>query len=78
MKKTQIEIPILLPEIPDEKDQCVQRLITSLKDEKGIDDVHIKEGTPAEICIHYDPNVISLKKVKQISKPSESLSKTYG
>lgn len=70
MKKLQIEIPILLPKIPDEKDQCVQRLITSLKDEKGVDDVHIKEGTPAEICIHYDPHVISLKKVKQIAKQS--------
>ena len=49
MNKIQIEIPILLPEIPNEKDQCVARLVQALKAiENGIDDVHIKEGTPAE------------------------------
>ena len=70
MKKLQIEIPILLPEIPNEKDQCVERLVQALKAEKGIDDVHTKEGTPAKVCIHYDPAIISLKKVKTIAKQS--------
>ena len=70
MNKIQIEIPILLPEIPNEKDQCVARLVQALKAKKGIEDVHIKEGTPAEICIHYDPAIISLKKVKTIAKQS--------
>lgn len=68
MKKLQIEIPVLLPEIPDEKDRCVERLIQTLKDEKGIDDVHINEESPSEICIHYDPDTISLQKVKTIAK----------
>lgn len=70
MKKIQLEIPILLPEIPDEKDQCVERLLISLKNQKGIEDAHIKEGDPAEICIHYDPEVISLKKVKTVARQS--------
>lgn len=70
MKKIQLEIPILLPEIPDEKDQCVERLLISLKNQKGIEDAHIKAGDPVEICIHYDPEVISLKKVKTLARKS--------
>ena len=70
MEKIQVEIPILLPEIPDEKDQCVERLLISLKNQKGIEDAHVKEGDPAEICIHYDPEVISLKKVKTLARQS--------
>lgn len=70
MKKLKIEIPVLLPEIPDEKDRCVERLIHTLKNEKGIDDVHINEESPTEVCIHYDPDTISLQKVKTIAKQS--------
>ncbi|GJM36025.1 MAG: ATPase [Saprospiraceae bacterium] len=68
MKKTQIEIPILLPEIPDEKDYCVTRLLEALEDKDGIKEAHIKDGNPAQICIHYDPEVVSLEKVKDIAK----------
>ncbi len=70
MKKTQIELPILLPKILDEKDQCVQRIIGLLEGKSGIDEVHVKEGSPAEICIHYDPDIISLKNVKNIAEQS--------
>ncbi len=68
MKKLQLEIPILLPEIQDEKDQCVVRLVEAINNEKGIEKTHIQEGTPNQICIHYHPEIISVKKVKQIAK----------
>jgi Cd2+/Zn2+-exporting ATPase len=67
MKKLKLEIPILLPEIEDEKDQCVHRLLDSLNAEKGIKEAHIAEGIPAKICIHYDPNMLTLKRVKSIA-----------
>ena len=70
MKKLQIELPILLPKILDEKDQCVQRITDILKNKNGIDQVHIKEGSPAKICIHYNPDIISLKNVKNIAEQS--------
>lgn len=70
MNKTQIDIPILLPDIPDEKDSCVNRLIDMLQDKQGIQTVHLREGQPAEICIHYDPEVISLHQVKTIARQS--------
>lgn len=68
MKKLQLEIPVLLPEIPDEKDRCVERLILALKPQNGIEDAHIKEGEPAQLCIHYDPQIISLNKVKTLAQ----------
>ena len=68
MKKIQLEIPILLPEIQDEKDQCIERLVEAINNEKGIEKTHIQKGNPNQICIHYQPEVISLKKVKQIAQ----------
>ena len=67
MKKLKIEIPILLPSVPNEKDRCVDRLIDNLKSEKGIEDAHIEEGKTALICIHYHPDTISISKVKKIA-----------
>ena len=67
MKKIQIKIPVLLPEIQDEKDHCIQCLVDLISEEKGIIDVHVNDHSPAEICIHYEPRLITLKKVKQIA-----------
>ncbi len=68
MQKLKIDIPILLPKIPDVKDRCVTRIIEQLESRSGIGKVHIKEGTPAELCIHYDPDIIPLKVVKIIAE----------
>jgi len=70
MNKFQIEIPVLLPEAIDEKDHCIQKLVNDLKEEKGIDKVHVKDSKPSEICIHYNPEFITIKKVKQIAMRS--------
>ena len=70
MKKIRIDIPVLLPTITDEKDQCIQRILQSLENKKGIEKVHIKEGDPAKICIHYDPEQRSLNEVKKLAKSS--------
>lgn len=68
MKKIKIEIPVLLPSIPDEKDQCVTLLIKNLEHESGVEKAHVEDGSPAQICIHYHPDVISINKVKQIAR----------
>jgi len=70
VKKLQIEIPVLLPEAIDDKDQCIQKLINDLQEEKGIDKVHVTNANPSEICIHYNPEVITIKRVKQIAVQS--------
>ncbi|TXB62304.1 MULTISPECIES: heavy metal translocating P-type ATPase [Phaeodactylibacter] len=67
MKKLKIKIPVLLPSLPDQKDNCVDRLVESLTGEAGIEYVHIEQAEPSLICIHYQPELITLSKVKQIA-----------
>ena len=57
MKKLQIEIPLILPNVPDEKDKCVHKLIERLQNKPGIDKVHIsseKENGIPQLCFHYN------------------------
>ena len=71
MQKTQIDIPVLLPDIPDERDECVERLIGMLSDRKGVDRVHLrKNGHISQLCIHFDPTVVSLERIKELAHVS--------
>ena len=68
MRKLQLDLPVLLPEIPDERDRCVDRLLAALRAEGGISEAHLKEGTPPQVCIHYDPDQLALERVKAIAR----------
>ncbi|NCT93050.1 MAG: heavy metal translocating P-type ATPase [Chitinophagaceae bacterium] len=71
MEKLKIDLDILLPNVPDEKDACVNRIISELEGRQGIDKVHIvpeTDTTKAQLCFHYDPNVITLDRVQQIAR----------
>lgn len=71
MKKLKIEIPLILPEVPNEKDQCVQELISLLQEQKGLEKVHVSEaadnGVP-QLCFHYNPELISMDRVRSIAR----------
>lgn len=71
MKKLQIKIPLLLPEVPDEKDQCVQKLIQQLQDKDGLEKVHVADETDngvPKLCFHYDPELISIERIQQLAE----------
>lgn len=70
MEKTlELAIPLLLPGIENEKDECLNRLEISFQNRKGIIRAHLeREKTPADLCLHYDPNLLSLSEVKQIAE----------
>ena len=62
----QLEIPILLPGVEVECDQCVTRLIERLSQRKGVGQVRVeREDEQARLCIHYDSNVVSLSQVQR-------------
>ena len=68
VEKIKINLDILLPDVPDEKDACVHRMINELGTRKGIDKIHIvpAEGqSKAQLCFHYDPQVISVDAVQK-------------
>jgi len=71
VQKIKLDIAILLPEIPDERDACVQRLVKAMQQTNGIEDVHVVERTadnPARLCFHYNPDRITLNQVKQLAE----------
>ena len=67
--KLHLELPLLLPDLPDARDRCVSALIQTLSGRSGITDAHVVDeaATPAELCIHYDPELISLERVRELA-----------
>jgi Cd2+/Zn2+-exporting ATPase len=71
MEKIKIDLDMLLPDIPDEQDACVQRIITNLGQRKGIDRVHIVpagKDSKTRLCFHYDPQLISVETVQTMAE----------
>ncbi len=65
----ELDIPLLLPGIENEKDECLNRLETSFQNHKGILRAHLeREKSPVDLCLHYDPNLLSLSEVKRIAQ----------
>ncbi|GAB3832673.1 hypothetical protein GCM10028895_50710 [Pontibacter rugosus] len=71
MEKLKIEIPLLLPEVPDEKDRCVRELMDRLQGREGIESVHVstrqEDGVP-QLCFHYNPEEISMARIEALAR----------
>ncbi|MBU0560450.1 MAG: HAD-IC family P-type ATPase, partial [Bacteroidetes bacterium] len=82
MKKLQIKIPLILPNVPDEKDKCVNKLIEQLQNKPGIEKVHVsseKDNGVPQLCFHYNQEVISMERIKSIAKQTgASFTEKYG
>jgi len=71
MNKEKIELNLLLPNVPDEGDLCIDRLAELLQSKVGIDSAHFvksKVGQSNQVCIHYDPNQVSTGEVRELAK----------
>ncbi|OEK03069.1 ATPase [Roseivirga sp. 4D4] len=82
MGKLKIKIPLLLPEVPDEKDQCVYKLIQKLQEKKGMEKVHVADETDngvPQLCFHYDPEVISIHNIQKLAEQTGAeITKKFG
>ena len=82
MKKLQLKIPVLLPQVPNEKDTCVQRLIAELEAKEGLEKVHIvddQEDTVPQLCFHYDPDIISIDRIQSLAENAGAeITEKYG
>lgn len=81
--KTRFDLPLLLPDVPDERDECVRRLTALLENRPGVTKVHVVTGkdgddgepaggdessaTPA-LCLHYDPSVVPLAYLERAAR----------
>ena len=82
MKDIQLDLPLLLPDLPDEQDACVHRLMGLLDGRPGIDKVHIQpanDGQPAQLCIHFNPKTITIDRVSHLAQQAGAeISARYG
>ena len=66
-----LDLPILLPDVPDARDACVARLTDDLAATEGVDRAHVvpaANGEPAQVCIHYDPDQLALPRIRRIAE----------
>lgn len=66
--KLRLDLPLILPDVHEVDDRCVHRLIDSLKGRPGVAEAHIvpDSSQAPQLCVHYDPNVISLTRLREI------------
>lgn len=80
-QRLRIDLPLLLPEVPDERDACVRRLIEMVAGRPGVVKAHVALGGDADgtatdgiaagtprLCIHYDPARLSLREVEALAR----------
>ena len=76
--KLALDLTLVLPHIPDERDSCVERLISLLKGQ-NIDRAHVvHEDGKARLCLHYDSDRIGLAEVRQlVTSAGAAIDKRY-
>lgn len=80
MEKVKINLNILLPEVPDERDACVQRIIEKMQKHKGVNEAHVVgAGAAAQLCFHYDSDVTSIAQVEsQAREAGAEITEQFG
>ena len=64
----ELEIPLLIPGLSGHEDNCLEKLESALKDQRGILRAHIEyQKDPLVLCLHYNPDLASLEDVRRIA-----------
>jgi Cd2+/Zn2+-exporting ATPase len=64
----ELEIPLLIPGLTNHEDDCLHRLESSLKNQRGILRAHVEyEKEPLVLCLHYNPDLTSIEDVRRIA-----------
>src|SRR5512136_2322440 len=68
-KIIELDFQLLLPGVEAEDDACLARLETALQNQKGLQRAHVeRDKRPVCLCLHYDPNTLSLAEVKRLAE----------
>jgi Cd2+/Zn2+-exporting ATPase len=65
----QIDLPDVLPDVPDSEDPCVRRLLASVGEREGVLRAHLiaaAAGESATLCIHFDPEEIGRSYLRKV------------
>lgn len=66
--KLRLDLPLILPDVDNVEDHCVQRLTEALEGRPGISEAHIvrdANGQP-QLCLHYDSSVVSITRLREL------------
>lgn len=77
-EKLSLQLALVLPAVPDERDSCIQLLTDNLR-AQGLEKVHVvqQEGKPF-LCLHYDPARTALPQVRSMAQAAGAeLSQRY-
>jgi Cd2+/Zn2+-exporting ATPase len=75
----ELDIPLILPDLEDERDECIEFLDTYLQDKRGIIRSHVvHDQAPPSLCVHYNPNLVTLQAVQRwVMEAGSDLSGRY-
>jgi len=67
-EKLALQLALVLPGVPDERDSCTQRLTDNLQ-AQGLEKVHVvqQDGKPF-LCLHYDPARAAMPQVRSMAE----------
>lgn len=83
LRATRLDLPVLLPELPDVRDRCVTRLVDELGAHPGVAAAHLVEAGGVHdvaiegadgpvpgpmLCLHYDPEQLTLSDIEGIAR----------
>ncbi len=77
-ERVALQLALVLPGVPDERDSCVQRLTDNLQ-AQGLEKVHVvqQDGKPF-LCLHYDPARTAMPQVRRMAEAAgAALSQRY-
>ena len=67
-EKLKLDLPLVLPDVADERDACVGRL-TRLLQAEGLELAHlVHEDGGTRLCLHYDPQRFSVSRVRDLTQ----------
>ena len=67
-KTIELDLPFVLPGVEAPECGCVARLEHALENAAGLRRVHLEvDREPAAVCLHYDPDVLTLAQVRQLA-----------
>lgn len=68
LTQVRLELPLVLPEVDNPHDPCIDRLIGLLQGRPGVERVHVEtpEGAPPLLCLHYDPAAITVGRLREV------------
>ena len=80
--KAKLDLRLILPDVDDQHDACLERLRDFLQAKRGVERSHIVETgnrRAGELCVHFDQDLLSLQDVRHFAQQAGlQLQSSYG